>query len=45
MRNAININMAKTWLNFLMDDLEEDYEIEKIKRFKKLLVSLLLLPF
>ncbi len=26
--------MAKTLLNFLMDDLEEDYKIEKMKRLK-----------
>ncbi len=24
--------IAKTWLNFFMDDLEEDYKIEKMKR-------------
>jgi hypothetical protein len=28
-----------------MDDLEEDYKIEKIKRLKKLLMSSLLSPF
>jgi hypothetical protein len=28
-----------------MDDLEEDYKIEKMKRFKKSLMSLLLSPF
>jgi hypothetical protein len=25
------IYTSKTWLNFLMDDLEEDYKIEKKK--------------
>jgi hypothetical protein len=24
--------IAKTWLNFLEDDFEKDYKIEKIKR-------------
>jgi hypothetical protein len=28
-----------------MDDLEEDYKIEKMKRLKKSLMSLLLSPF
>jgi len=37
--------IAKTWLNFLVDDLEKDYKIEKIKRLKKSLMSLLLSPF
>jgi hypothetical protein len=27
--------IAKTWLKFLVNDLEEDYKIEKIKRLKK----------
>jgi hypothetical protein len=35
-------NMVKFWLNFLLDDLEEDYKFEKIKRLKKSLNSLLL---
>jgi hypothetical protein len=33
--------IAKTWLNFIVDDFEEDYKIEKIKRLKKSLMSLL----
>jgi hypothetical protein len=37
--------MAKTWLTFLMDNLEEDYKIKKMKRLKKSLMSLLLSPF
>jgi len=37
--------IVKTWLNFLVDDLEENYKIEKIKRLKKSLLLLLLLPF
>jgi len=37
--------ILKTWRNFLVDDLEENYKIEKIKRFKKSLLLLLLLPF
>jgi len=35
----------QTWLNFFMDDHEKDYKIEKIKRLKKSLMSLLLSPF
>jgi hypothetical protein len=38
---AYNQNMAK----FFMNDLEEDYKIEKNKRMKKSLMTLLLLPF
>jgi hypothetical protein len=34
----------KKWLNFVMDDLEEDYKIEKLKRLRKSLISLLLSP-
>jgi len=34
--------VANTWLNVFMDDLEENYKIEKMKRLKKLLMSLLL---
>jgi hypothetical protein len=30
--------IAKTWQNFLMADLEEDYKIEKMKRSKKSLI-------
>jgi len=37
--------IAKTWLKFLVNDLEEDYKIEKIKRLKKKLMSFLLSPF
>jgi hypothetical protein len=33
---AYNQNMAKV---FYMDDLEEDYKIEKMKRLKKSLMS------
>jgi len=33
------------WLNFLMDDLEEDYKIEKRKRLKESMMSLLLSSF
>jgi hypothetical protein len=36
---------SQTWLNFFMDDHEKDYKIEKIKRLKKSLMSLLLSPF
>jgi hypothetical protein len=39
---AYSQNMAKV---FYMDDLEEDYIIEKRKRLKKSLMSLLLSPF
>ncbi len=34
----------KPWLNYFMDDLEENYKIEKMKRLKKSLMSLLLSP-
>jgi hypothetical protein len=37
--------IAKTWLNVFICDLEEDYNIEKMKRLKKSLISLLLSPF
>jgi hypothetical protein len=37
--------VTKTWLNVFMVDLEEDYNIEKIKRLKRSLMSLLLLRF
>jgi hypothetical protein len=36
--------ITKTWLNCFMHDLEEDYKIEKIKRLKNSLMSLLLSP-
>jgi len=36
---------AKTWQNFLMDDLEENCKIEKKKRLKKSLMPLLLSRF
>jgi hypothetical protein len=37
--------IAKTWLNVSVDDLEEDYKTEKIKRLRKSLMSLVLSPF
>jgi hypothetical protein len=36
--------LAKTWLSFLVDDFEEHYKVEKIKRQKKSLMSLYCTP-
>jgi len=37
--------IAKTWLNCFMDDLQENYRIEKMKRLKNSSMSLLLSTF
>jgi hypothetical protein len=36
--------IAKPWLKFFINDLEEDYIIEKMKKLKYSLMSLLLSP-
>ncbi len=35
--NFLNKIIAKTWLNFLMDDIEEYYKIEKNEKMKNII--------